>query len=122
MALDNDAKTRLRTDQNIWVGSVRLDGRPHLSPVWFVYLDDKLFICIDPNSVKARNLAANPQIVLALEAGLHPVICEGTAASVPRPYPPLVTAEFFRKYEWEIDKDSQYNHLIEITPQKWLVW
>lgn len=122
MALDETAETRLRTGQNIWVGSVRPDGRPHLSPVWFAFLDGKLYICIDPKSVKARNLAANPQIVLALEDGLHPVICEGTAAPVPRPYPDVVKAEFLQKYEWDIELDAQYNFLIEITPQKWLSW
>jgi nitroimidazol reductase NimA-like FMN-containing flavoprotein (pyridoxamine 5'-phosphate oxidase superfamily) len=122
MALSEESKAWLATDQNIWVSTVRPNGRPHLTPVWFAYLDPRIYICIDPASVKARNLELNPRVVLALEDGLHPVICEGEASAVTRPYPEEVKDAFLRKYEWQIESESQYNYLVEIQPHKWLAW
>lgn len=124
--LDHQAQEKLAEAQNIWVASVRPSRgdlpRPHLTPVWFCYPDDKLYISIDANSVKAGNLRRNPNITLALEDGLHPVICEGTARFIEPPYPAGVIAEFLRKYEWDITTEAQYNQVIEITPLKWLSW
>jgi hypothetical protein len=118
---------RLENEKNIWVATVRpaLDGgspRPHLAPVWFAYFDGKLYISIEAESVKGRNLVHHPQLALALEEGTHPVICEGTARPAPAPWPPEVVEIFLRKYEWDIRTEQQYNQLLEITPTKWLNW
>ncbi len=113
---------RLESEQNIWFCSVRPDGRPHMAPVWFVWHQGKLYIGTDPKSVKAANIRENPQVVLALEEGTHPVICEGSARPVPRPWPETLLAAFFSKYEWDMNKESQYNDVIEVTPERWLSW
>jgi len=120
--LTTEAQRKLETAENIWFGSVRPDGRPHLAPVWFAWTGSKLYICIEERSIKGRNVAGNPQVVLALEDGLNPVICEGTAVSLPGPLPPDVVAIFRRKYNWDISSDGQYNQLLEITPSKWMAW
>jgi hypothetical protein len=90
--------------------------------VWFVWHEGKLYIGIDPNSVKSRNLKQNPWVVLALEDGIHPVICEGMAAFVPPPLTEALAAAFLNKYEWDLAKEAQYNQVVEITPLKWLSW
>ena len=121
--IDERAEQRLRAENNIWVATVRLDGRPHLTPVWFAWHAGRMYICIDPKSVKARNLAANGQVALALEDGSSPLIFEGTAQRVEgadRPRGAL--DEFKRKYDWSIEADGQYSLLIEITPRKALHW
>ena len=120
--LSDEAMEKLETAQNIWIASVRPDGRPHLTPVWFAWAGGKLYVSIDPDSVKSKNIAHTPRVALALEDGLHPVICEGTAASLDSPLPEEVLAVFLQKYEWEITQEKQYHHVVEITPQKWLVW
>jgi hypothetical protein len=74
----------LEKQANIWFTSVRPDGRPHMVPIWFVYHDEKIFIGIDPASVKSRNIQHNPQVVMALEDGTHPLICEGLPRSSAR--------------------------------------
>ncbi|NLG72588.1 MAG: pyridoxamine 5'-phosphate oxidase [Chloroflexi bacterium] len=114
--------TRLQEARNIWFASVRPDGRPHLTPVWFVWHEAALYVCIDPEGVKGRNIQTNPRVALALEDGAHPVICEGTAGSVPQPWPPEVVAQFQHKYEWNITTDTKYRLLVKVTPQKWLSW
>jgi PPOX class probable F420-dependent enzyme len=113
---------KLASSENIWFASVRPDGRPHLSPVWFAWVDGYLYISIDPESVKSRNLAKNPNVVLALEDGLHPVICEGQAEILPQPWPEEVLAVLFQKYEWDLNTETQYNRLVLVRPERWLTW
>ena len=117
-----EAIEKLEKQQTIWFGSVRPDGKPHLTPVWFVWHEGKIYIGIDPNSVKSRNLKQNPWVVLALEDGIHPVICEGMAAFIPLPLTRALAAAFLSKYEWDLAKEAHYNRVVEITPLKWLSW
>jgi len=120
--LKPELRQKLELNKNIWVATVRGDGRPHLSPVWFIYLAGKLYICIDPQSVKSKNLYENPMITLALEDGTHPLICEGKASFVIKPYPSEILAYFKHKYEWDLLQDNIYSMLVEITPMRWLNW
>ena len=76
------ALRRLTASHTYWLSTVRPDGRPHLSPVWGVWLDDGLWFSCSPSSRKARNLAANPSCVMATDDPLEPVVLEGTAARV----------------------------------------
>lgn len=113
---------KLADQQNIWFSSVRPDGRPHLVPVWFVWHAGKIYIGTDPNSVKTKNVRRSPRVALALEDGSHPLICEGTARLVERPWDADLVAAFFQKYEWDLHKEAQYHQVIEITPERWLNW
>jgi len=116
------ATEKLESQQVIWIGSVRPDGRPHLAPIWFVWYVGCFYIGTDPKSVKSRNIQDNPRVVLALEDGSHPVICEGTARPLSFPLPVPLLEAFRKKYEWDLNKEPQYNQVIEVTPEKWLVW
>lgn len=117
---------RLETEANIWVATVRPSKagalpRPHLVPVWFAWHEGLLYICIQSQSAKARNLAANPFVSLALEDGSKTAICEGEAVRVEGEWPTAVCAIFQRKYDWVIP-EGNYDWLIAITPHKWLAW
>jgi PPOX class probable F420-dependent enzyme len=116
--------SRLLSDHNIWLATVRADGRPHLVPIWFVWTNERFYICTEGKSVKVKNIAANPCVSVSLEDGNKPVIAEGNAALIERPYPAQVIAAFKDKYQWDIGADttSGYNALIEIVPEKWLKW
>lgn len=118
----NGAARRLAQAQNLWVATVRPDGGPHLVPIWFVWHAPALYICTAPDSVKARNLQLNDRVVAALEDGSNPLICEGRAAAVPRPWPDEVRAAFERKYDWSIDTETEYTRLIRLLPTRWLAW
>ena len=43
---------KLEKQKNLWFSSVRVDGRPHLVPVWFVWYEGKIFIGTEPKSVR----------------------------------------------------------------------
>jgi F420H(2)-dependent biliverdin reductase len=120
--LSKEQIARLETQQNIWFGSVRPDGRPHLAPIWFVWRGGKLYVATEPESVKSHNVRSNPQVVLALEDGTRPLICEGQAQPLAQPWPEDVLAAFLKKYEWDLEEEAQYNQVIEVTPGKWLSW
>jgi hypothetical protein len=62
-----------------WVATTRPDGRPHVVPRWGVWSRDAFFYDGSPDTVHARNLLANPEMVLHLESGEHAVVLEGTA-------------------------------------------
>lgn len=64
---------------NYGVYTVRPDGRPHAKPVWGVWLEDQLVFSTHPDTITARNLAANPALVVHLESGDQVAIVEGTA-------------------------------------------
>lgn len=71
------ASEQLAASRNYWIGSTRPDGRPHVAPVWGVWLEGVLYFSSALSSRKVRNLALNPQVVVHLESGDDVVILEG---------------------------------------------
>lgn len=114
--------SRLDEEKNIWIATVRPNAKPHLVPVWFVWHEEAFYICISSQSVKYNNIAQNGAVSLSLEDGSTPVICEGTAEVVERPWPEEIIRKFKRKYDWEIHTDKEYDALLRLLPQKWLMW
>ena len=68
---------RLQTDPNVWLSTTRPTGKPHLVPIWFIWLNERFYICTESKSVKIRNLRHNAGVCVALEDGNKPVIAEG---------------------------------------------
>ena len=117
---------RLQTESNIWLATTRPNGKPHLIPIWFVWLHECAYVCTGESSVKVKNLHANPRATIALEDGNQPVIAECAASFVASPFPAEVIAAFQHKYNWNItspvsDAASDYV-LIALHPEKWLTW
>ena len=117
MTFDPKTEQRLQTEQNIWLATVRSNGRPHLVPIWFVWVDGRIFICTGSDSIKARNVLSNPQVAVSLENGNQPVVLEGRAKPIEHAPRPVVDA-FQAKYDWNIETDSTYDQVIEIEPIK----
>lgn len=112
---------RLESEQNIWLASVRSSGQPHLVPLWFVWAGGRIYLCVAGFSVKVRNIVAKPAVSLALESGDAPVVVEGLAAVLSHPWPEEAIAGFLQKYDWMIVTDGEYDTLIAVTPQRWLM-
>ena len=114
--------TNLETEINIWLATVRSDGRPHLVPIWFAWYNNKIYFCVSSDSVKAKNIAKNPQVSLALAHSAGVVVCEGHAAVLPIPWEDGIKDIFSKKYNWAVSPDGEYNQLFEVEPKKWLIW
>lgn len=81
-AFVEDEMTRAR---NYWIASTRPDGRPHVVPVWGIWLAGVFYHGGGAHTRKARNLAQNPHVAVHLESGDRVVILEGTVAEVTDP-------------------------------------
>lgn len=55
-----DAMAYLRDAELFWVSTVRPNGRPHVTPVVGVWVDDTFYFSCGPEEQKSKNLAANP--------------------------------------------------------------
>ena len=113
---------RLLKERNVWIATTRSNGKPHLVPIWFVWVRERFYICTAENSVKVKNLRHSAQASVALENGDAPVVAEGAVQLLERPFAEDIAALFQQKYQWDISADNQYSLLIEVTPIKWLSW
>src|SRR4051794_15834575 len=81
-----DVEQVLATAQLYWLTSVRPGGGPHQTPVVGLYVDGALHFSTGPEERKARNLAANDQVLMSTGANtLHEgfdVAVEGRARRV----------------------------------------
>jgi nitroimidazol reductase NimA-like FMN-containing flavoprotein (pyridoxamine 5'-phosphate oxidase superfamily) len=69
--------------RTFWLATTHAgDGRPHVMPVWGVWVDDAFFFSTGHKSRKAQNLAANPACTIANDDGVEAVIVEGIAEEV----------------------------------------
>ena len=73
----------LEAGQLFWLTTVRVDGRPHVTPLVAVWLDGAIHFSTGVDEQKAHNLGANPHVILTTgcsdwEQGLD-VVVEGTA-------------------------------------------
>jgi nitroimidazol reductase NimA-like FMN-containing flavoprotein (pyridoxamine 5'-phosphate oxidase superfamily) len=75
----------LQDAQVFWLSTVRPDGRPHVTPLLGVWLDEALYFCTGSTERKAKNLMENQHCVLTTGCngidGLDLVV-EGDAAKV----------------------------------------
>lgn len=68
---------RMKEARNYWVATSRPDGRPHVMPVWGIWVEGRFYFGTASDSRKARNLAENPAIAVHLESGDDVIILEG---------------------------------------------
>jgi hypothetical protein len=77
-----EAERRLTVSHDYWVATARPDGRPHVMPVWGVWLGGRLWFSSGLRSRKARNLAADQRCTITTDDARDPVVLEGTAEQV----------------------------------------
>jgi hypothetical protein len=90
----------LTAARNYWVSTTRADGRPHAMPVWGLWSDGAVWFSTDPMSIKARNLAERPDVVVHLESGDEVCVLTGRAERVTDP---VALATFDDRYEVKYD-------------------
>ena len=117
--------SRLIDEKNVWVCTVRADGRPHLTPIWFVFHADRFWIATGADGVKTKNVGRNPKVSLSLEDGNAPVVAEGTVVVHDAPFPPDVVTAYMGKYGWDVsrDEDEEIGRIVlwEVTVERWLM-
>ena len=116
-------EARLGRETTIWLATVRQDGRPHLVPVWFVWLEGKVYFSTGSQTQKFENLRGNQNVALALPATDTVIVLEGEAHAADRATTETLAEYFFNKYEWDFRYDDSVDwRLVEVTPHKILAW
>ena len=102
------AAERLTNARTYWLATTRPDQRPHVMPLWAVWIDNLLYFSTGDQSRKARNLAANPHAVVSLEHGNEAVIVEGTVERVADAATlKQFAAAYGHKYEWDMEESTE---------------
>lgn len=127
-----EARDRLRDAEVFWVSTVRPDGRPHVTPLIAVWLDDALYFCTGPTERKARNLEENCHVILTTGCNLIgeglDVVVEGEAVRLTDDAQLMRIADaYVSKYgsDWHFDvRDGLFVHeagtalVFEVAPRK----
>jgi hypothetical protein len=96
---------RLEGSRSYWIVTARPDGRPHAAPVWGVWVEGSLYFGTGRGSVKGRNLARRPDLVVHLESGDDVVILEGVVEEVrDRASFDAIDAAYRAKYGMGVDQ------------------
>ncbi len=114
----------------VWLTTVRPNGQPQSSPVWFVIDDDEFLIYSLSDTARKPNLEANPRVSLNLDsnAGADVVTVEGVARIVEGP-PSTEHPAYQEKYRDGI-RDightpesfaERYSVALRITPKRWRI-
>lgn len=81
----SDVSERLAPARSYWLVTVSASGAPHAVPVWGVVVRKDLYVYTERRTVKARNLAANPRVVVHLESAEDVVIVHGRVDDLGHP-------------------------------------
>ncbi len=116
-------EARLSRESTIWLATVRGDGRPHLVPLWYIWLEEKLYVCTGSATQKYTNMYNNQNVALALPDTASVITIEGEAHTASRALIESLAEHFYHKYEWDFRYDETADwRLIEITPFKIMAW
>lgn len=102
------AATRLREETVIWLTTVRRDGTPQPTPVWFLWDGgETVLIYSRPSQQKERNIARDPHVALHFNSdsgGGNIVVFTGEAAIVSDVPPARDNAAYVQKYDAAISR------------------
>jgi PPOX class probable F420-dependent enzyme len=124
-----EVSSRLAAARNYWLGSTTPSGSPHAAPVWGVVTGETLYLYSERGTVKARNIAADPRVVVHLESGDDVLIVRGVAEDLGAPSQvPSVVAALAAKYtrpedrQYLPDADPGFDVVYAIRPRSAMMW
>jgi PPOX class probable F420-dependent enzyme len=124
-----EVAARLAAARSYWLCTTMPSGAPHAAPVWGVVLNRTLYLYTERRTVKARNLAADPRVVVHLQSAEDVVIVRGTAEDLGTPAQvPEVVAALSAKYTGTADRqylpdaDPDFDIVYVLRPQSAMMW
>ena len=102
--------------RTFWVATVHPANRPHVMPVWGVWMEDAFHFSTGRKSRKGRNLAANAACTVTNDDGQEAVIVEGSAEEVKDAAAlERVAAAYMKKYK--MDPRSMGEPIFSVRPR-----
>ena len=110
-------------ETSAWLITLRADGSPHTTPVWYVFYRDAFWIASAEKNVKIRNVLHDSRVSVALGNARAPVVAEGSAIIHSAQFPSEVVTAFAINYDcWNIrDLHDGQRVLMEISVTRWLL-
>ena len=102
-----EASLYLEEAKIYWLSTVQPDGRPHVTPLFAVWLDSAIYFCTGRGERKAKNLLSNPSC--AITTGCNVIegldlVLEGAAVQVDDADKLRRIAErYASKYDWRYE-------------------
>jgi len=96
------ADQQLRSRLILWLTTVRTNGQPQTSPVWFVYDGESILMYSIPTSPKVANIQGNPRVAMNVDGdgrGGGILTMEGTARIDETAPPVNAMPGYVEKYE-----------------------
>jgi PPOX class probable F420-dependent enzyme len=112
-------------ERDVWICTLRRDGSPHVTPVWFVYLGDAFWISSGERNAKVRNVLNDPRVSLALPDTVAPYVAEGRVRVHRDTLRADVLAAIAAKYDgWDAGVEIEpfgSRVLLEVSVDRWLL-
>lgn len=114
----------------IWFTTIRDDGTPQPTPVWFIREGDTFIVYSEPKAQKLKNIRANSKVALSFAddaEGEEYIVITGEATLDDNPPTPVLNNPAYRaKYDAGIIRigmttesmSAAYSTLIRITPTR----
>ena len=124
--LSSDAASRVSESRIGWLTTLRPDGSPHTTPVWFVFDEVAIWIATGRRNVKVANVRSDSRVSIAIDgSAAAPFVAEGGAelvdvAATDR----VVVAAFAEKYDgWDIADESVDGPrvVVKVVVSRWLL-
>jgi PPOX class probable F420-dependent enzyme len=127
----------LAQPRTIMVAAVRRDGRPQMTPNWFVWQDGRFYISTTKTRAKYKNFRRDPRVQLALDEpeGFRTLIVDGTTEILENideflPYSRAISTKYTGRTPDEQSLRTRLQEeqrvILKITPDKpiadWLSW
>jgi PPOX class probable F420-dependent enzyme len=88
-SLDDRQKRFVMKPRIATLATIRANGSPHITPVWFRYEDGDFVVSVDRGSQKHRNIERDSRVELCIDdrerPPFHTVIVRGRASVEPSP-------------------------------------
>jgi nitroimidazol reductase NimA-like FMN-containing flavoprotein (pyridoxamine 5'-phosphate oxidase superfamily) len=104
--------------RTFWLATIHaVHGRPHVMPVWGVWLNESFFFSTGRKSRKGQNLAANHACTIANDNGEEAVIVEGMATQIEDVAEAKRVATAYQK-KYKMDPRSMGEPIFRVTPSR----
>ena len=102
--------------RTFWVATIHPANRPHVMPVWGVWVNDAFYFSTGRKSRKGQNLAANPACTITNDDGEQAVIVEGSAVEVKEASELEQVAAAYKK-KYKMDPRSMGEPIYAVRPK-----
>lgn len=126
---DDEQAAVIAGAEYMWLTTVREDGMPQPTPVWFILEGETFLVFSNPNAQKVKNIRANPKVALNYTDSTHAetyLVIMGEAAIVEGGLSVTGAPAYLEKYREGIKSigmspesmAAEYSSAIRITPTR----